>query len=69
MRTYQEDHDKYFSALTAVSITDAIESPAESSHSDSSGESRKDENPRDRKERKKTGRYRRIRDTEVKSGK
>ena len=30
MRTYQEDHDKYFSALTAVSITDAIESPAES---------------------------------------
>ena len=69
MRTYQEDHDKYFSALTAVSITDAIESPAESSHSDSSGESRKDENRRDRKDRKKTGRYRRIRDTEVKSEK
>ncbi len=69
MRTYQEDHDKYFSALTAVSITDAIDPPAESSGSDESEESRKNENRKDRKDRKKTGRYRRIRDTEVKSEK
>ena len=60
MRTYQKDYDKYFNALSEISVTDAIEYPDAADSSSSS-----DDSKREKKDRKKTGKIRKIRDSEV----